>query len=191
MNIIIGTVGAHLTLGLLSSVTSAVNGVFTFCTTISKSASSGAEEVKHIIKETDLEVRVKHAQSLLCELKLDEKSPYTLQQCVQSIYDSIKEISDELDKIHYRMQYNDNLWFGSPVRAYKFHNCRARLDARLKNLDARCKTLVEIIPIQGYLIQNKELDDPSKYVLQIDQIDPSAAKRTREELHKKLTYINK
>jgi hypothetical protein len=96
-----------------------------------------------------------------------------------------------LDKIHYRMQYNDNLWLGSRVRAYKFHNCRARLDAHLKNLDARCDALIKVIPIQNYLTQNIELDDPSRHILQADQVDPKLAKKSREELHNKLTYITK
>lgn len=191
MNYIIGAVGAHLTLGLISGITSAVNGMYTFCGTIAKSTSSGAGEVRRIISETDLEFKVKHAQSLLCELKVDEKTPYTIQQCVKAIYEAIKDVSGELDKIHYRMQYNDSLWIGSRIRSYGFHNCRMRLDAHLKNLDARCDALVKVIPIQKYLTQNVELDDPSRHILQIDQIDPKVAKQSREELHNKLTYIIK
>ena len=33
------------------------------------------------------------------------------------------KISEELIKIHYRLQYNDTIWFGPSVRAYSFHNC--------------------------------------------------------------------
>ena len=122
MNYIIGAIGANLTLGLVSGVTSAANGVYTLSSTILQSTSSGAEEVKLIIRETDLEVKIKTTQLILCELKISEQSPNTVRYCVQAIRDAIKEIAEELDQIHYRMQYNSNLWVGSSVRAFKFHN---------------------------------------------------------------------
>ena len=191
MNYVIGAVGAQITFGLISGVTSAANSMYTFCKTVSKSTSSGATEVRRIIKETDLEFKVKHAQSLLCELKISENTPHTLRQCVRAIHDSIKDISGELDKIHYRMQYNDNIWIAGSIRSYNFHNCKTRLDSHLKNLDARCDALIKIIPIQSHLTQNPELIDASVHILQIEQIDPKIAKKTRDDLHLKLDYIGK
>lgn len=191
MNYLIGAIGTQITLGLISNVTSAANGMYTFCKTITSSTSNGAKEVRKIIQVTDLEFKVRHTHALLCELKVSKNTPFTIQQCVQDIHDAIKKISEELDTIHYRMQYNDNLWFGSSIRAYKFHNCKSRLETHLKVLDARKDELIKLIPIQGYLVQNPDLDDPLKGLLQIEQIDPSIAKKNREDLHKKLCYIGK
>jgi hypothetical protein len=67
--------------------------------------------------------------------------------CITSIQESIKEISDEMEKIHYRMQYNDNLWFGSSIRAYKFHNSKIRLNTKLNNLEGRWKLLMSLMCI--------------------------------------------
>lgn len=191
INLVIGAVGARVTLGLVSGVTSAVNGMFTLCKTISSSTSSGAEEVKHIIKETGLEFKIGYAQSLVCELKKEEDLPFTIHQCVKSINDAIKDISDEMFVIHYRMQYNDNLRFGSTLRAYKFHNCKARLESHIKNLEARCDTLIKTLPIRSHLVKNPELEDPSKQVLQIEETDYKSAKRSRENIYKTLDYIKK
>ncbi|VBB18608.1 hypothetical protein YASMINEVIRUS_1071 [Yasminevirus sp. GU-2018] len=192
MNFLIGAIGANLTLGLVSGVTSAVNGVYTLSSNIMQSTSSGANEVKQIIKETDLEVKVKTAQLMLCELKIDDDTPYTVKYCVQTIRDAIKDIGDELEKIYYRMQYNDNLWVGSTVRSYKFHNCRARLHASLKNLESRCDTLMRVTKLNKVLVKNENLTkEMTQSVLQVDDIDPLAAERVRGEIHKKLMYINK
>lgn len=191
MNFIVGVIGANLTLGVISGITSATNGIYTLCSTVKSSTANGASEVKKIIRETDLEVKIKTVQYLLCEVSITPDTPCTIKLCIESIRDCIKEISDELDKIHYRMQYNDNLWMGSTVRAYKFHNCRARLEAHLKNLDSRCKTLINLLTVQDKLVKNRDLVDTSSSLLQIEDIDPQVAKRTREEIHEKIRYIKK
>src|SRR5579872_5034491 len=179
MNIVLGALGAHLTLGLISGVTSAANGVYTLSSTILQSTASGAEEVKQIIRETDLEVKIKTTQLLLCELKITDKSPNTVNYCIQAIRDAIKEIADELDAIHYRMQYNSNLWFGSTIRSYKFHNSRARLHAKLKNLESRNRSLIDVMSLQCMMYKNESLSNevgiPDDTLLQVDQVDPKTA----------------
>jgi len=192
MNIILGAIGAHLTMGLLSAITTAANGVYDLTARIRASTSSGSVEVKKIIKDTDLEVKIKTTQLLLCEIRITKESPYTILYVVESIRDSIKDISDELDSIYYRMQYNDNLWFGSMIRAYKFHNCVDRLNSKLKNLESRRKSLLELMSIENKMVKNALLEnDVSDSILQVDDIDPKVAERSRHELHKKLEYINK
>jgi len=192
MNFILGAIGANLTLTLIGGVSTAANGVYDLTAKLLNSTSNGAADVKNMIKETDLEVKIKTTQLLLCELKITKESPYTLLYVVESIRDAIKDIEDELDKIYYRMQYNDNLWFGSVIRAYKFHNCGERLHAKLKNLESRRKTLIELMTIETKMNKNNLLEnDVSDSILQIDDIDPKVAERVRLELHKKLEFINK
>lgn len=193
MNFVIGAIGANLTLGLISGVTSAANGVYTLSSTILQSTASGAEEVKQIIRETDLEVKIKTTQLMLCELKINEKSPNTVRYCVQAIRDAIKEIADELDQIHYRMQYNSNLWVGSSVRAFKFHNNKSRLHAKLKNLESRTHALTSVMSLQSLMYKNdtldKEMGSLDDSLLQVDQVDPKAAAMIRADLHKKLEFM--
>jgi len=158
MNIILGTIGANLTLGLISGITAASNGIYTLVNNISESTASGALEVKNIIKESDVEVKIKSVRYFLCELKVNENTPKSVQYCIQSIDESIKEIVKELEQIHYRMQYNSNLWFGSTVRSFKFHNSRARLMSKLKNLESRFDMLKNVISMEHKLVKNPDLD---------------------------------
>jgi hypothetical protein len=191
MNIVLGTVGANLTFGVISGIASATNGVYSLAGNIARSTANGANEVKQIIKESDLEVKVKTVQFLLCEIKIDEMSPYTLLYCVESIKDAIQDIAEELEKIHYRMQYNNNLWIGLSFRAYKFHNCRTRLHAKLKNLESRSRTLIGILAINNKMYKNNELEKVlSRSIQCVDKIEPMVAGKIRDDLQKNLMFIN-
>lgn len=193
MNFLLGAIGVNLTFNTLTCATSAVNGVYTLSSNIMKSTAQGAIEIKQIIKETDLEVKIRIAQLMLCELRIDDSTPYTIKYCAQSIRDAIKDIGDELEKIYYRMQYNDNLWINMPMRTYKFQNCRIRLHASLKNLESRSETLIKLAKLNNnkILIKNEDLTkELTQSILQVDDIDPSAAECVRGDIHKKLVYIN-
>jgi hypothetical protein len=113
--------------------------------------------------------------------------------CVQAIRDAIKEIAEELDQIHYRMQYNSNLWVGSPVRSFKFHNNKCRLHTKLNNLESRTRTLASIMSLHSMMYKNDTLDKEMGYLddslVQIDQIDPKSAAMIRADLHMKLEFM--
>jgi len=159
MNFIVGAIGTNLTLGLIQGIAGTTNGIYTMISNIARSTANGSDEIRQIIKDTDLEVKVKTIQYMLQEIKIDEASPHTLQYCVRSIRDAINEISQELEKIHYRMQYNDNLWVGATFRSYRFHNCRIRLGAKLQNLESRYGTLLGLLPVKDQMHQDPGLDD--------------------------------
>ena len=190
MNLIIGAIGTNLTLGLISGIAGTTNGVYTMISNIAKSTATGANDIKQIIKETDLEVKVKTVQLLLSEIEVNPGSSHTLQYCVKSIKDAIKDINDELEKIYYRMQYNDNLWVGSRVRSYKFHNCKARLYAKLKNLESRVISLIQILGVDNKIIKNDALIDEFDTLTKIDTLDLQTMS-SQNDLHKKLVFINK
>lgn len=192
MNFIIGAVGANITLGVLQGVTSAASGVYSVSSTIMQSTAIGAEEVKQIIRDTDLEVKIKTAQLMLLELKINEDSPNTIKYCIQSIRDAIKEIGEELDQIHFRMQYNSKLWFGSSVRAYRFHNNKARLQSKLRNLETRTCALASMMQLQHSMYRNTELDTEGKLdgsIVAMGHVDPQIAKMLRSDLHKKVEFL--
>lgn len=147
MNIIIGAIGANLTLGVLTGATSVINNVYSITKTLSNSTSTHADEVKQILKETDLEVRVKTIQLLIDELvndiKLNEQNE-SVRFCIIKINEATKDIYDELEKINFRLQYNDSLRYGSFYRAYKFDNCKQRLFEKIKILESRYESLSKI-----------------------------------------------
>jgi hypothetical protein len=192
MNVAIGALGAHLTLGLVSGLTSAINGVFTLSNNISTSTNTGAINVRHMIRDTDLEFKIKAVQIMLFELKINDSTTYSVKYCIASIKEIIDEISEELIKIHYRLQYNDTIWFGPSVRAYSFHNCINRLKTCLINLDTRCKTLKDMVLLESNtkLVKNIALEEfLADDLLQINDIDPKAVMVSKQELYNKLEYI--
>lgn len=62
------------------------------------------------------------------------------------------------------MQYNDNLWFGSTIRAYKFYNCSDRLYSKLKNLESRRKSLINLLSIESKMHKNNLLKNDVSYL---------------------------
>jgi len=180
---IFGVVGANLTFGLISGATSTASSVCALVSNIRTTTYNGADDVKKIIKDTDVEVRVKTVQLLLQEIQLSDASPVTLHYCIRQINIVIQEIADELEKIYYRMRYNANLWFGQPIRAYKFHNCKTRLAEKLQHLESRYNTLVHILAIEPMMRKNNGLE----HVLDASGF----AVEQRVDLHRKLEYISK
>lgn len=190
MNIVLGALGANITLGLISSITSTANGVYTLSSNISRSALCGADEIRQFIKETDLEVKIRTTQFFLCELNLSDDIPNTIIYCIKSIRDTIQEISDELEVIHYRMKYNDNLWIGSYIRAYKFHNCKNRIMSSLKNLESRKEELLKCMRLKNILLKNDSLKNELNTIgtINIKHIDIDI---NMKNFHKNIEYINK
>lgn len=160
MNFLMTGISTNITMALISTITGTTNGIYTLCTNISHSTQTCANEIKQLLKETDLRTRMVIIQQLLHEIKVDKMSPNTLQQCIKSIKDSIKDISDELEKIQYRMQYNESLRIGSSFRSYGFRNCKHRLIAYVKTLDMRYNMLIDILSIQNKM-HKKDLNCPS------------------------------
>lgn len=190
MNFLIAGIGTNITLGLISATTSATNNLYTLCSNISETTSTKANDIKQIIKEHDLEVRIKMIQFLLYEINVNENSPCTLNYCINSIRCAIKDISTELEKIQFRMQYNNNLWFGSSIRAYGFKNCKLRLKAYIDTLESRYKMLISILSIENKIYKNPELEESlSKSIMMNGNIDTHSIAKIRYDLHKRLDNL--
>ena len=125
-------------------------------------------------------------QFILSELKITNETPTSLYYCISKIYDAIKDISDELSKINYRIQYNHNLWFGSSLRAYGFKNCYNRLETKMMTLEKRYIMLIELLTIEKKMYKNKDLE----YIMS-ESITPENIKKNRESVSKTLEYITK
>jgi hypothetical protein len=159
MNIILGAIGANLTFGLISGITSNVDSVYKLMTTVLQSSSADINMLKDIIK--DVEIEIKSIQLFLHEIKITEQTPYTILYCMECIRDAIKDVSNELKQINFRLRYNDNLWFnyiGSYVRTYKFDNCKTRLQTYVKNLESRHRMLLGILNVEKIMYKNELLE---------------------------------
>lgn len=159
MNMIVGGIGASLALNALSGLTTSASNIYNLSSNIMNSRGNGSNEIKQLIRESDLERKIKSLQLLLIELNINEKSPITIQHAVQSIKEAIKNISDELSQIYYRMKYNDNLWVVSSLRCYKFHNSYRRLNGHLIKLESRSNSLFQYLQISDNLRKNDNIED--------------------------------
>jgi hypothetical protein len=115
------------------------------------------DDIKQIIRETDLEIRIKTIQFIICEIKTNKDTPHTLYYCIQEIKNAIKDIRKELEQIQYRINYNNSLLVGATFRKYKFHNNKLRLVSLIKTLDNRYNMLLEILKIENNMFQNKDI----------------------------------
>ena len=76
---------------------------------------------------------------------------------MNEIKNIITDIEKELNIINERLRYNRCLWIGSAIRAYKFHNCKTRLENYFKNLDQRYQLLISILSIEKQVVKNNIL----------------------------------
>jgi uncharacterized protein YukE len=157
MNFLIGAIGANLTMGLVTGVSAMATNIYSLTSTISHNISNGEDDIKKLIKEADLDVKIKTILCVLSEIKINISSPYTLHFSVQEIKNAIKDIETELEQIQYRITYNNSLFIGSAFRKYKFHNNYDRLETLIKTLDKRYKMLFDILKIENTMAQNKDI----------------------------------
>ncbi len=159
MNIIISVLSANVLIGIISGITTTINGIYTINDVIKNNTSTGAKEVEQIMKEIDIEVKLKIIQLFLNELNITDETSYTIKYCVYEIKKIIGDIDTELNIIRERLKYNNKLWVGASIRSYKFHNCKIRLINHLKNLDQRYQLLVSLLTVESKLIKNDKLID--------------------------------
>jgi len=154
MNLLIAGIGANLTFGLLSSITSTTKGIYDMIDYIKH---TGSTDIKKTIEELDLEATIKIIHCTIAEIYIDHDTPSALHVCLKSLIDVIKLIYTELEKINNRIKYNNSLWVGKTFRSYRFANCEKRLRSYMKILESRKKLLIEILGIRGQMIKNQDI----------------------------------
>ena len=156
MNFLIGIIGANFTFGLLSGLTTTLTSAYSLTSIIANTTANGIDDIKKTIIDNDIENKLKIIQHLLQEIKINQKTPNTMIECINSIKDVIKELVDELQKINYRMNYNNRVWLPS-MRAYSFKNSNTRLLQHIKKLDSRYIMLLEILRIENMMYKNSDI----------------------------------
>jgi len=159
MNVILGVISANVLINIISGITTTINGIYTIKDVINTTTTIGSKEVEQIMKEIDIDVKLKIIQMFLNELKITDDTPNTILYCIQEIKKIINNIEKELNVIRERLHYNSKLWVGTSIRSYKFHNCKKRLELYFRNLDQRNQLLISILSVEKKIIKNNDVSN--------------------------------
>lgn len=139
-------------MGSVSMATTFVNGVYALSDRIVRSTDSGVVDIKRVIESSDLKSRIKIMDLFIQDIKIDDSTPKSIIEAINSIKDAVKEIEKELKQIQYRIEYNDTLYFGAGgARLYKFGNSYERLNTKILTLNNRYCTLKSLFQMRHIL----------------------------------------
>lgn len=102
-------------------ITSTTSNIYSL---IEKIQATPPSDVTELISSLDIEVTLRVFELFLLEIN---KPTDSQKVCLQEIHSVILSIKEELEKIHFRMNYNSDLYFLSSIRSYRFTNCIIRL----------------------------------------------------------------
>jgi hypothetical protein len=153
---IVPSLTCNFAFSLINGITAAARSVSTLAGKMKKCESN---EVRNVINDTDLEISIKVIQCLINEIRIDENTPITIRTCLKELFNIIKEINAELERIDYRVEYNKTLYFGKTFRGYRFENCAKRLRSHVVKLNNRKKLLLDILAAKGSLGINSGLTE--------------------------------
>lgn len=145
MNIIIGTIGANLTLGVITGLTTTITSLYTLSKALYKNSSNDKiDDIIDIITKSDIENDINIVKNLI---ETTEKHNDIIDLCIKNLNDVMNQIKDELDKINYRVKYNEKLWIKTSITKYDFTNCKKRLLSYIEVFNHRYKKLLEILSV--------------------------------------------
>jgi hypothetical protein len=140
MDLVIAYNVGGIVFGGIQTIFANLNKIFSF-----QSQSVNATEMQSWIREMDIQTKIKIIELALKDLQKNknknEDEPESIAFCIASIEEAVCDINAELTKIYARMSYNSRIWFGSSLRAYKFHNCKKRLQTKIQILQNRFQHL--------------------------------------------------
>jgi glutamine synthetase type III len=141
MNFLITSLGVSAAMSTVTATTSFVNTVSSVSTKIMDSTDTGIDNIRALIKETDIKNDVKIIKMVISEIDI-ENSTDVVKVCIENVNESLKEIKEEMDSIDYRVKHNDNLMVDPMgMRSYGFTNSHKRLKAKIKLLNKRFNQL--------------------------------------------------
>lgn len=156
MEYIITSLSITAFMGSVSMITSFANSVYTISDRIISSTDSGVSNIKRLIESSDLRNRIKIIDLFIKELDMGSNCPSSILESIESIKMAIKDIEKELKQIQYRIDYNDNLYFGvGGMRMYKFGNSYKRLESKIKTFNNRYETFKSLYSMRSLLNKDK------------------------------------
>lgn len=144
MNFLITSIGVSAAMSTVTATTSFASTIYSLAGTVRDSTDSGLDKIKTLIEETDIENDIKIISEIISEID-EERSSDAVKLCIKSINESLNDIKEELDKIQYRVNYNNNMTFSAfGTRSYGFANCHKRLKKNINVLNKRFARLRSI-----------------------------------------------
>jgi len=145
MNILIGTIGANLTLGVISGLTTTITSLYTLSSALYRNTSNeNIDDIVDIINKSDIENDINIVKNVIEKI---DKHNETIDLCIKNLNEIMTEIKDELEKIHYRIKYNEKLWIKNSLTKYDFTNSKKRLLGHIDVFNHRYKKLLEILSV--------------------------------------------
>jgi hypothetical protein len=144
----LGILCAPFVIDSVCRITSSAQGIYSVVNNIS--SFTYCPSVVKALKELDISTTVNILESLIKELNVKHESE-TLNICIESLKESVREIEKELLQIQERLMYNKKIWVFSSVRSYKFHNSIERLKTLKNVLNDRIQWLERIMKLIDHL----------------------------------------
>lgn len=157
MDVLIASLSITAMMGTASAATSLINGLYSLRERVTNSSDTGVTDIRRLIESHDLKNKITIMAMFIKEIELDKMKNQSIKMSIDSIHDAIKEIERELQNIQYRIDYNDNIYFGmGGFRLYRFNNSYKRLESKIKILNTRYDTLKTLFSLKDLMINNDQ-----------------------------------
>lgn len=141
MNYYLSLLGTTMSLSLVNKMSTTMSNVYTLVCSLSKQPS----QVTELLHKSDIVNTIKVIEQYVKDLQSSDMfHSRTMTLCLESLNEVILQIKNELDRIQFKMKYNEKIWFLSSVRKYNFRSSCERLADAIDVLNLRRKLLFEI-----------------------------------------------
>ena len=136
-------VTANLSISLVGMVVSSINTCYSVSKLLSASKVSDVQKITELLQEEDLCNKLMVIKSHLEILQESKSMNAVVISQIQYISEVIKDLTDEQEKIQYRIGYNKSVYL--QVFQYRYGNCYKRMSQHIKKLNQRYDILLKVI----------------------------------------------
>jgi hypothetical protein len=110
------------------------------------SINNESKQIEQLIIKSDIKVIIETLELYINEIDTDLlHTSKTLTFSLKNLHDIIDTIKTELERIHYKIQYNKNVYLLYSIRAYGFNSSFERMENYMKTLEIRKNLLFDVI----------------------------------------------
>jgi len=118
--------------------------------------SESKTPIYEIIRDMDIEFKVKILESLLKDINQEHKNSHTIKLCLNELECLLHKIATELQSIKGKIKYNNSLWV-TYFRTYDFKDSAETLKQFNTTLGVRSDMLFNILKIDNKLMLEKSI----------------------------------
>lgn len=158
----VGRVGFSVAVNLATALTSSAKSISSLLGIINNDKTQ--TDLIRLLEETDVETTISVLDTMVGEIRIDEKTPNTIIMCLKKVHSILQKIEAELKGIHDKVKWNKSLYLLKSLRSYTFKSNIARINTLLGVLEGRRKLLFDALNIQPHLVKgeiNKRLLEES------------------------------